>query len=168
MNEENSVVVTLIGKVQVTKFFNIIEIGKKAVHERVNMPKLKVMLLTGRTLRQGQGKEYGKLSELYQKSVSNCEIDPEDLEKLGTKDGENVKVTTEYGSVILNGVKSKRAPHWGVIFVPYGPWASAIINPETHGTGMPSFKGVEAFIEPAPNDKVLQFKEIIAQEFKKE
>jgi len=132
------------------------------------MPKLKVTLLTGRTLRQGQAKEYGKLSDLYQKNVSICEIDPEDMQKLGVKDGENVKVTTEYGSVILKGVKSKRTPHWGAVFVPYGPWANAIVNPETHGTGMPSFKGIEALIEPAPNDTVLQFKEIIAQQFKKE
>ncbi len=132
------------------------------------MPRLKVTLLTGRTLRQGQGKEYGKLSELYQKSVSTCEIDPEDMQKLGIRDGENVKVTTDYGSIILKAVKSKRTPHWGVIFVPYGPWASAIINPKTNGIGMPSFKGIEALIEPAPTETVLQFRELIAHEFKKE
>lgn len=132
------------------------------------MPGLKVTLLTGRTMRQGQGKEYGKLSDLYQKSVSICEIDPEDMQKLGMKDGENVKITTNYGSIILKGVKSKRTPHWGVIFVPYGPWASVIVSPVTHGIGMPSFKGIEAFIEPAPGDTVLQFKELIAQQFKRE
>jgi formylmethanofuran dehydrogenase subunit D len=132
------------------------------------MPKLKVTLLTGRTLRQGQGKEYGKLSDLYQKSVSICEIDPEDMQKLGVKDGENVKITTDFGSVILKAVKSRRTPHWGIIFVPYGPWASAIVNPKTDGIGMPSFKGIDAYIEPAPLEPVLQFRELITKEFGKE
>jgi len=132
------------------------------------MPKLRVTLLTGRTLRQGQGKEYGKLSDLYQKSVSTCEIDPEDMQKLRVKDGENVKVTTDFGSVILKAVKSRRTPHWGVIFVPYGPWASVIVSPKTDGIGMPSFKGIEAYIEPAPSEAVLQFRELITQQFKKE
>ena len=50
------------------------------------MPSLKVTLLTGRTLRQGQGKEYGKLSERYRKSVATCEIDPEDLKKLSPEE----------------------------------------------------------------------------------
>ena len=132
------------------------------------MPKLKVTLLTGRTLRQGQGKEYGKLSERYWKSVAICEIDPEDMKTLGIKDGENVKITNDFGSVIVKAVKSRRTPHWGMVFVPYGPWASMIVNPKTHGTGMPSFKGIDAFVEPAPCDQVLQLKELLTQQFKKE
>jgi formylmethanofuran dehydrogenase subunit D len=132
------------------------------------LPKLKVTLLTGRTLRQGQGKEYGKLSERYWKSVVICEIDPEDMESLRVKEGQNVKITTDYGSVVVIAVKSLRAPHLGVIFVPYGPWASVVVNPKTHGTGMPSFKGIDAVIEPAPDEKVLQLPELLRQQFKKE
>jgi formylmethanofuran dehydrogenase subunit D len=132
------------------------------------LPKLKVTLLTGRTLRQGQGKEYGKLSERYWKSVSICEIDPEDMKSLGVKEGQNVKITTNYGSVIVRAVKSLRAPHLGLIFIPYGPWASVVVNPRTHGTGMPSFKGIDAVIEPAPGEKVLQMPELLRQQYKKE
>jgi formylmethanofuran dehydrogenase subunit D len=132
------------------------------------LPKLKVTLLTGRTLRQGQGKEYGKLSERYWKSVVICEIDPEDMKSLRVKEGQNVKITTDYGSVVVIAVKSLRAPHLGVIFVPYGPWASVVVNPKTHGTGMPSFKGIDAVIEPAPDEKVLQLPELLRQQFKKE
>jgi formylmethanofuran dehydrogenase subunit D len=132
------------------------------------MPQLKVILLTGRTLRQGQGKEYGKLSERYWKSVSICEIDPEDMKSLGVKEGQNVKINTNYGSVIVRAVKSLRAPHLGLIFIPYGPWASVVVNPRTHGTGMPSFKGIDAVIEPAPGEKVLQMPELLRQQYKKE
>jgi len=126
------------------------------------MPSLSVTLLTGRTLRQGQGKEYGKLSERYWKSVATCEIDPDDLKKLGIKDGKTVRITTNHGSVALRAVKSIRGPHPGRAFIPYGPWASVIVDSKTHGTGMPSFKGIQAVIEPAADeDKVLNLKELL-------
>lgn len=132
------------------------------------MPKLKVSLLTGRTIRQGQGKEYGKLSERYWKSVAICEIDPEDMKYLGVKENQSVKITTDYGSVVVRAVKSLRAPHRGVVFVPYGPWASVIVNPNTHGTGMPSFKGIAAVVEPATDEEVLRLPELLRKHFKKE
>jgi formylmethanofuran dehydrogenase subunit D len=132
------------------------------------MLKLKVSLLTGRTIRQGQGKEYGKLSERYWKSVSICEIDPEDMKYLGVKDNDNVKITTDYGYVVVRAAKSLRAPHRGVVFVPYGPWASVIVNPKTHGTGMPSFKGISAVVEPAPDQQVMHLEELLNQYYRKQ
>lgn len=131
------------------------------------MPKLKVSLLTGRTIDQGTGKEHGKLSEEYQKSVSICQMDPEDVKILEIRENENVKVTTEFGSVIMKVVKSKRAPHSGVVFIPYGPWASVLANPKTHGTGMPSLKGEMAEIEPAPTEKVLNLQELLKLHFRR-
>jgi len=132
------------------------------------MPGLNVTLLTGRTLRQGQGKEYGKLSERYWKSVAICEIDPEDLNRMGIKDGKPVKITTKHGSVAVRAVKSLRGPHAGKIFVPYGPWASVIVDSETHGTGMPSFKGTPAVLEPAGDgEKVLTLQELLQTHFQK-
>jgi len=130
--------------------------------------KLKVTLLTGRTLRQGQGKEYGKLSERYWKSVAVCEMDPDDMKRLGIRENENVRIATDSGSVVVRAVKSLRAPHLGAVFVPYGPWVSLIMNSKTHGTGMPSFKGIKAEVEPAPTEPVLSLLELLKQNFKKE
>lgn len=132
------------------------------------MPRLKVSLLTGRTIDQGKGKEMGKLSKEYLESVMICQIDPNDLKFLGMKENTNVKVITEFGSVVLKAVKSARAPHPKVVFIPYGPWANVIINPETHGTGMPSFKGIPAEIEPAPNENVLSLQNLLKTQFHKE
>ena len=133
------------------------------------MPSLRVLFLSGRTLRQGQGKEYGKLSERYWKSVTICEIDPDDLKKLGIKENSPVKISTDFGSVVVRAVKSLRAPHAGRIFIPYGPWASIIVNPKTHGSGMPSLKGIEALIEPAAREeKVMTLQELLQTHYKKE
>jgi len=130
-------------------------------------PKLKVILLTGRTIEQGVGKECGKLSKDYMESVSVCYMDPEDMKRLRIKDKTNVLVSTEYGSVVVKALKSKRAPHAGRIFIPYGPWANAVTDPETHGIGMPSLKGIPAEIEPAPDRRVLSLEEILKEQFKK-
>lgn len=133
------------------------------------MASLRVLLLSGRTLRQGQGKEYGKLSERYWKSVTLCEIDPDDLKKLQVKENSPVKVSTDSGSVVVRAVKSLRAPHAGKIFIPYGPWANIIVNSKTHGSGMPSFKGIDALIEPAAKEeKVMTLQELLQTHYRKE
>lgn len=135
----------------------------------MSMPGLSVLLLTGRTLRQGQGKEYGKLSERYWKSVALCETDPTDMKILGIKENTPVKISTEHGFVVVRAVKSLRAPHPGRVFIPYGPWASLIVNPKTDGTGMPSFKGTPANIEPAgASEKIMTLRELLKTHYTKE
>ncbi|MDI6690664.1 MAG: molybdopterin dinucleotide binding domain-containing protein [Candidatus Bathyarchaeota archaeon] len=129
--------------------------------------KLRVTLLTGRTIEQGVGKERGKSSKEYLESVSVCYMDPEDLKRLGIKEKTNIMVSTDYGSVVVKALKSLRAPHPSVIFIPYGPWANVIVNPETHGIGMPSFKGIPAEVEPAPDKPVLSLEELLVEQFGK-
>ncbi len=113
------------------------------------MPRLKVSLLSGRTIYQGVSKEKGKLSEDYQHNVAICEMDPDDINLLGITENSNVKVITSFGSVVLKAAKSSKAPHPGVIFIPYSLFANVLTGTRTHSTGMPSFKGVPAEVEPA-------------------
>ncbi len=129
--------------------------------------KLKVTLVTGRTIEQGVGKEHGKASKEYMESVSICYMDPQDMKKLGIKDKTNILVSTEFGSVVVKAVKSIRTPHPGLIFIPYGPWANVVVDPETHSIGMPSFKGIPAQVEPAPDKPILTLKELLKLQFGK-
>ena len=124
---------------------------------------MNVLVLTGRTIEQGKGKEMGKLSKVYLEDVVKCNLDPQDMKALQLRQNTNVKVTTKFGSVVLKAVKSLRAPHPKMIFISYGPWASMISDPETHGTGMPSLKGIPGEIEPAPDEKVLSLQELVNQ-----
>ena len=127
------------------------------------MPKLNVLVNTGRTIDQGRGKEMGKLSDVYQKDVTQCQIDPEDMRTLKLRRNANVKVTTEFGSVVLRAVKSIRGPHPNMVFISYGPWASMISDPETHGSGMPSLKGMSGVLEACPDEEVLTMQELVDQ-----
>ncbi len=132
------------------------------------MSELEVSLLTGRTIDQGRGKEQGKLSEEYWKSVTICEMDPDDMRRIGAKENENVRITTDFGSAVLKVVKSLRAPHRKVVFVPYGLPANLLVDSKTQGTGMPSFKGITAKIEPAPKEKVPSLQELLKTHFRKQ
>ena len=105
----------------------------------------------------------GKLSDVYLKDVTQCQIDPKDMKALKLRQNANVKVTTKFGSVVLKAIKSLRGPHSNMIFISYGPWASLISDPETHGTGMPSLKGMSGELEAAPNEKVLTLHDLVNQ-----
>lgn len=119
-------------------------------------------LLTGRSLVQGVGKEAGKFSDKYIQEVSTCQIDPEDLKMLNIKPGDCVRLTTEYGSVVLK-VSSSALVHRGSVFIPYGPYANLLIGTKTGGTGMPSFKGIPVEVEPAPGESVHELKELLVK-----
>jgi formylmethanofuran dehydrogenase subunit D len=131
----------------------------------VESRRLRVVLLTGRTIEQGVGREFGKSSEEYAESVSICFIDSEDLHALETKEDSNVSISTSFGSVILRAVKSPRGPHKGVVFIPYGPWANVIVDASTDSIGMPSLKGIPAEIEPTKEKRVLKLEELLREKF---
>ncbi len=121
-------------------------------------------LITGRTINQGRGKEHGKFSEEYLVNVAVCEMNPEDMRRLNIKDGMNIRVTTEVGSVIVKARKSRRIKTPGVIFMPYGPWANAVTKPESEGTGMPLLKGLKANVEPT-KDEVSNLKDLLIEAY---
>ena len=127
--------------------------------------KLHVTLLTGRTIEQGVGKEYGKASQEYYDACSMVYMDADDLKKIGVKNNTNVQVSTVYGSVVLKAVTYPRGPTPGLIYIPYGPWANAICSDSTTSIGMPSFKGTPAEVDAAPDKKVLSLKELLKSEF---
>ncbi len=132
------------------------------------MPKIKVILLTGRTIDQGATKEHGKLSDEYREQVAICEVDPNDLKEMGIKEDSNVRVATLHGTVVVKAKESKRGPHSRIIYMPYGLWANVVVDPQTHGTGMPSFKGIPAEIQSAPTEIVQTVPQLLRQTFGKE
>ena len=122
---------------------------------------LRVTLISGRTLGQGKGKELGKFSEEYFQSVAVCELNPDDMNLLGLPEGGNVKIKTKFGDVVVKAFKAKQTLPQGLAFIPYGPWASRLMDPETHGSGMPSLKGIEATISPTPEEEVPKLESLI-------
>lgn len=130
-----------------------------------NTTTMEVTLLTGRTWRQGAGMEIGRNSENYAKAVAICEIGEEDMKKIGVHEGEPVKLTSEFDSVVVRATKAENPPYPGVIFVPMGLWSNRLMGYLTGTTGMPHFKGIKVKIEAAPGEKPLTIKELVREVF---
>ena len=106
---------------------------------------IKVNLISGRTIDQGSNLE-NKMSEEYFDAVAFCEMNEADMEKLTVSADENVKVKTNYGEVVVRAKKGEGYPE-GIAFIPMGPWANAVVSGNTHGAGMPQYKGIDGEIE---------------------
>ena len=119
------------------------------------MPKIQLNLITGRTIQQGVAIEGGKEKPSYREACGIIELDAEDFSKLGIYRNTNVRVTSAYGTVIVKAVDATQGPHPGLGWIPMGPWANSVVNPNTYSTGMPTFKGTPVEVEPAPNETVL-------------
>jgi formylmethanofuran dehydrogenase subunit D len=116
---------------------------------------IQVNLISGRSVQQGVAIEGGKEKPAYRTAAGIIELDPSDLKKLGAWKNTNVRVTSEFGNVVVKAIETTQGPHPGLAFIPMGPWANSIINPNTYSTGMPTFKGVPVKVDIAMNEPVL-------------
>ena len=123
-----------------------------------------VNLISGRTIQQGVAIEGGKEKPAYRTACGIIEMDNEDLKKLGAWKNTNVRVTSDHGSVIVKAIEATQCPHPGVAFIPMGPWANSIVDPNTYSTGMPTFKGTPVKIEVAINEPILLGIELVQKQ----
>jgi len=121
-------------------------------------------LISGRSIQQGVSMEGGKEKPAYRTACGIIELDPTDLKKLGAWKNTNVKVISDFGSVVVKAIETTQGPHPGVGFIPMGPWANSVINPNTYSTGMPTFKGVPVKVEVAINEPVLLGVELVQRQ----
>lgn len=119
------------------------------------MTTIEVNLISGRTFMQGVAIEGHKHEEEYIKACGIVEMDVKDMKAIKVYPGQNVRVKTDFGEVIVRAVKATQGPHPGLVFIPMGPWANQVTSTDTQSTGMPGYKGVRATIEPAPGTTVL-------------
>ena len=109
------------------------------------MPDGKLILIAGRSTRQGMGLNVGKDSEGYQEAVTTLEMSQTDMAKFGLRDGDTVKLKTLYGEATVK-CRGQELPE-GLAFIAYGPASSRLIGGETHASGMPGSKGFEVELE---------------------
>lgn len=105
---------------------------------------LNATFISGRTVNQGCNLE-NKTSQAYFDAAAYCEMNSGDAGKIGAEPGKNVNVTTDFGSVVVPLRICEGNPD-GLVFIPMGPWANAVVDPDTKGCGMPGFKGIPATV----------------------
>ena len=106
------------------------------------------ILIPGRTSKQGCGISEGKFLEGYQSEINTLQVSPEDMERLELAEGDRVRVTNEVGQIELP-IKASRGDELppGLLFIAYGDLSSRLMGGDTHGSGMPTSKGLDVELE---------------------
>lgn len=111
-----------------------------------------LILIPGRSAKQGTSLNQGKLKDEYKLVTSTLEMNPEDMDRLNLVDGDEVRLTNEIGqtSVRCLAKKPEDLP-LGTAFIAYGPPSSQLMDSDTAGSGMPVSKHMEVEIEKIVN-----------------
>ena len=103
-----------------------------------------MMLIPGRSSKQGTSLNAGKLKEEYLTVTSTVEMNENDMKHLKLQKGDKVRLTSEVGNIVVT-CKPKKAEDLpaGLLFIPYGPPSSELMGSDTAGSGMPLSKQIE-------------------------
>lgn len=106
------------------------------------------ILIPGRTSKQGVGISEGKFKEGYQSETRTLQVNPQDMQRIGLKDKELVRLSSEWGQIEVEITPSKgdELPP-GLLFIAYGDLSSRLMGGDTHGSGMPTSKGLDVELE---------------------
>jgi formylmethanofuran dehydrogenase subunit D len=106
------------------------------------------ILIPGRTSRQGCGISEGKFGQEYREETSVLQVSPKDMERLGLSPGDRVRLRSESGQieVTVTPARGEELPP-GLLFIAYGDLSSQLLGADTHGSGIPTSKGLDVVLE---------------------
>jgi formylmethanofuran dehydrogenase subunit D len=107
------------------------------------------ILIPGRTSDQGCGISEGKFQEKYQTEINTLQMAPSDMERLGLTKGDRVRLISDGGAQVevpVTPAKKDELPE-GLLFIAYGDISSRLMGGDTHGSGMPTSKGIDVQLE---------------------
>ena len=109
-----------------------------------------MILIPGRSQKQGTSLNEGKLKKEYQRVTSTAELNEKDMRRLQLKDGDKIRLTSDVGQTVVTCISKKDADlPAGMIFIPYGPPSSELMAADTAGSGMPLSKHMEVKVTKA-------------------
>ena len=112
-----------------------------------------MLLIPGRTTKQGTSLNAGKLKDEYLTITSTVEMNEDDMRSMELEKGDAVRLTSPEGEVVVTCTPKKAADlPSGIIFMAYGPSSSELMGSDTAGSGMPLSKQIEVRVEAVAGD----------------
>jgi formylmethanofuran dehydrogenase subunit D len=109
-------------------------------------PEFEILITTYRDIFQVEALERDRFGEDYKKLSAVITMSKNDMQKMGFKAGDHVKLSNNYGSVVVEVKESKKNEPGGLAFMVNSPWSNSLISGETDGKGIPEFKHIIAKI----------------------
>jgi len=107
-----------------------------------------MLLIAGRTSKQGTSLNASKFGEEYRQVTSTLEMNKDDMARLGLAEGDRVRLRSEHGETVVTC--TPREPGdlpAGLIFIAYGPPSSQLMGGDTAASGMPLSKNLAVEVE---------------------
>ena len=101
-----------------------------------------LILIPGRSSKQGTSLNAGKLKEEYQTVTSTIEMNERTMGELKLAAGDRVRLSCATGQadVVCGKPRKDEDLPDDMIFIPYGPSSSELMESDTAGSGMPMSK----------------------------
>ena len=102
------------------------------------MDRLRLVLISGRSTKQGTGISTGKEGPDYREATNAVAMNPSDMAKVGLHDGDSILLKSEFGEASVRCFKGDMPE--GLAFIPFGPACNRLVGDETYASGMPDSK----------------------------
>jgi formylmethanofuran dehydrogenase subunit D len=109
-------------------------------------PEFDILITTYRDIFQVEALECDRFGEEYKKLSAVITMSKNDMEKMVFKSGDRVKLSNNFGSVVVEVRESKKNEPGGLAFMVNSPWSNSLVSGETDGKGIPEFKHIMAKI----------------------
>jgi formylmethanofuran dehydrogenase subunit D len=116
-------------------------------------------IVTFRDIFQYEAQKKSRYSEDYRKLSAQIILDKQDMISLSVKDGQNVLVKNDEGSIVVAAKISEDDPHPGLAFMINSPWSTQLVRDDVCETATQGFKGVSAQVSPS-GENVTQIAEL--------
>lgn len=108
----------------------------------------KLVLITGRSTKQGTGISTGKELADYREATTVLELSQVDMARLGLHEGDTVKLKSQFGEATVK-CRPEDLPE-GMAFMAFGSTINQLVGDQTYATGMPDTKGLEIELQKVP------------------
>lgn len=115
-------------------------------------PEYDIRITTYRDIFQIEALEQDRFGEEYKKLSAAVMMGKSDMEKMGFKTGDRVRLTGNHGSIVVEVRATKRDEPGGIAFMMNSPWSNSLVSDDTKGNGIPEFKNITARISLTKED----------------
>jgi len=116
-------------------------------------PEYEIKITTYRDIFHAEALERDRFGEEYKKLSAAIILSRNDMQKMGLKAGDRVKISNNYGSIVVEAKESKKDEPGGLAFMVNSPWSNSLVSGDTEGKGIPDFKLITARISLS-NDEI--------------
>ncbi len=107
-------------------------------------PEHEIKITTYRDIFQVEALESNRFGEDYKKLSACIVISNNDMQKMGLRSGDRVKISNNHGSIVVDVKEAKRNEPGGIAFMVNSPWSNVLVSEGE--SGMPEFKDITAKI----------------------